>query len=262
MKNEDHYDFILLPAGKISKLRCYTREHDFITTRDEHIQIGITAIVATAMGMGAQAAGMVGSAGNKAEKAHWLEFELDGKKIQGWVWKMPLGTGDNVEVVARHTGGNCYTAYAIKRVDDGLVAAYPHVIAGRKVLYRNSVRGWLWFSVICFLLPILFFMIEIGVSALFDENMWSFMKMWVVVCPMVIAVIAFRISRMYMESVYMAEDIFSTFGWPDVEKIDLRKTSKENPGDYKIPGFGEHYFRYKAKVASGYSMNLSRPEIK
>ena len=88
MKNEDHYDFILLPAGKISKLRCYTREYDFITTRDEHIQIGITAIVATAMGMGAQAAGMVGSAGNKAEKAHWLEFELDGKKIQGWVWKM------------------------------------------------------------------------------------------------------------------------------------------------------------------------------
>jgi len=262
MKNEDHYGFILLPRGTISKLRCYTREHDFVSPRDEYTQIGITALVATAMGMGAQAAGMVGSAGNKAEKAHWLEFELDGKKIQGWVWKMPLGTGDNVEVVAQHTGGNCYTAYAIKRVDDGLVAAYPHVIAGRKVLYRNSVRGWLWFSLIAFLLPMLFFVIRVGVDVLFEVNTWRFMKMWVVVCPVVIGLIAFRISRMYMESVYMAEEIFSTFGWSDVEKIDLRKTSKENPGDYKIPGFGEHYFRYKAPVASGCTLDLSRPKIK
>ena len=82
MKRDDHYDSLLLLKGKISKLRCYTREHDFISTTDQHKQIGITAIIATAMGMGAQAAGMVGSAGNKAEKAHWLEFELDGKKYK------------------------------------------------------------------------------------------------------------------------------------------------------------------------------------
>jgi len=114
------------------------------------------------MGMGAHAAGIVGSAGNKAEKAHWLEFELDGKKIQGWVWTMPLGTGDKVEVVAEHTGGHCYTGYAIRRVDDGLVAAYPHVIAGRKVLYRNSVRGWLWISVIAILFYMFDSVIEMG----------------------------------------------------------------------------------------------------
>jgi hypothetical protein len=36
-----------------------------------------------------------------------------------------------------------------------------------------------------------------------------------------IGLIAFRISKMYMESVCIAEAIFRTFGWPDVEKIDL-----------------------------------------
>ena len=246
MKNEDQYSSMLLLRGTISKLRCYTREHDFISAKDQHKQIGITAIVATAMGMGSQAAGMVGSAGNRAEKAHWLEFELEGKKIQGWVWKMPLGTGDNVEVVAEHTGGNCYTAYAIRRIDDGLVAAYPHVIAGRKVLYRNSVRGWLWFSIIAFLLFMLFFVIEMGLGVLFEKDTWNFMKLWFVVCFVMVGLIAFRISRMYMDSVFMAEAIFRTFGWQDVEKIDLRKTSRENPGQYKIPGFGEHYFRYKS----------------
>jgi hypothetical protein len=181
MKRDDHYDSLLLLKGKISKLRCYTREHDFISTTDQHTQIGITAIIATAMGMGAQAAGMVGSAASKAEKAHWLEFELDGKKIQGWVWVMPLGTGDNVEVVAEHAGGLCYTVYAIRRVDDGLVATYPHVIAGRKVLYRNSVRGWLWFSVIATLLFMFFFMMEMGLGILFEKEMWDFMKQLIVV---------------------------------------------------------------------------------
>jgi hypothetical protein len=48
----------------------------------------------------------------------------------------------------------------------------------------------------------------------------------------------------------MAEAIFRTFGWPEVEKIDLRKTSKENPGEYKILGFGERYFRYNIPVAT------------
>jgi len=250
MKNEDRYNSMLLLRGTISKLRCYTREHDFLSTTDQHKQIGITAIVATAMGMGAQAAGMVGTTGNKAEKAHWLEFELDGKKIQGWVWKMPLGTGDNVEVVAEHTGGDCYTAYGIKRVDDGLVAAYPHVVAGRKVLYRNSVRGWLWFSVIAFLLSMLIFVTDSGFGVLLEEDMLFLMPRFFAMWFLVVGAIAFRISRLYMESVGMAEAIFRTFGWPDVEKIDLRKTSKENPGDYKIPGFGEHYFRYKFQVAS------------
>jgi hypothetical protein len=250
MKNEDRCNSMLLLRGTISKLRCYTREHDFISTTDQHTQIGITAIIATAMGMGAQAAGMVGSAGNKAEKAHWLEFELDGKKIQGWVWKMPLGTGDNVEVVAEHTGGDCYTAYGIKRVDDGLVAAYPHVVAGRKVLYRNSIRGWLWFSVIAFLLSMLIFVTDGGFGVLLEEDMLFVMPRLFAMWFLVVGAIAFRISRLYMESVCMAEAIFKTFGWPDVEKIDLRKTSKENPGDYKIPGFGEHYFRYKVRAAS------------
>jgi hypothetical protein len=250
MKRDDPHDSLLLLKGKISKLRCYTREHDFISTTDQHTQIGITAIIATAMGMGAQAAGMVGSAGNKAEKAHWLEFELNGKKIQGWVWVMPLGTGDNVEVVAEHTGGLCYTVYAIRRVDDGLVAAYPHVIAGRKVLYRNSVRCWLWFSVIATLLFMFFFVMEMGWGILFEKDMWDFIKELMVVFFVAIGLIAFRISRMYMESVFMAEAIFRIFGWPDVEKIDLRKTSKENPGEYKILGFGERYFRYNIPVAT------------
>jgi hypothetical protein len=103
--------------------------------------------------------------------------------------------------------------------------------------YRNSIIH-------------VFFMMEMGVGILFKKEMWDFMKELMVVSFVAIGLIAFRIFRMYMESVCMAEAIFRTFGWPEVEKIDLRKTSKENPGEYKILGFGERYFRYNIPVAT------------
>jgi len=104
---------------------------------------------------------MLSSAGHAVKKAHLLKFELKGKKIKGWVWKMAFVSRNNVGVFAQYTGDNCYTAYRIKRVAKGLVTAYPHVIVGRKVIFRKLVKGSLWFSVIAFLLPMLFFVIRI-----------------------------------------------------------------------------------------------------
>jgi len=48
-----------------------------------------------------------------------------------------------------------------------------------------------------------------------------------------------------MGFVRIAKAIFKTFGWPDVENIDLRKTSKENRRENKLSNFGNLYFRYK-----------------
>lgn len=48
-----------------------------------------------------------------------------------------------------------------------------------------------------------------------------------------------------MAPVRIAETIFETFGWPDIENIDLRKTSMENRRENTLPNFGLIYFRYK-----------------
>jgi hypothetical protein len=56
---------------------------------------------------------------------------------------------------------------------------------------------------------------------------------------------AFRVSRKLMGFVRIAEVIFRTFGWSDVENIDLRQTSRENRRENKLPNFGNLYFRYK-----------------
>jgi hypothetical protein len=59
------------------------------------------------------------------------------------------------------------------------------------------------------------------------------------------ALMAFRVSRKLMGFVRIAELIFKTFGWPDVENIDLRQTSRENRRENKLPNFGIFYFRYQ-----------------
>lgn len=59
------------------------------------------------------------------------------------------------------------------------------------------------------------------------------------------AVMALSVTWRLMAPVRIAETIFETFGWPDVENIDLRKTSRDNRRENKLPNFGNLYFRYK-----------------
>ena len=87
--------------------------------------------------------------------------------------------------------------------------------------YRNSIIH-------------VFFMMEMGVGILFKKEMWDFMKELMVVSFVVIGLIAFRISRMYMESVCMAEAIFRTFGWPEVEKSICERLPRRTQGNIKF----------------------------
>jgi hypothetical protein len=216
-----------------------------VLTEAQHQQIGVTAIVASAMGMGATGMGLIGMAGNTDEEADWVEFELGGKQVKGWLWMLPMRNGDIVEVVADPTGTNHYVAYAVKRDGDDLLAVYPHATAGRKVHYRKSIKAWVWWSALGCLIPIVFIVMAEGLESLFNPGMQRGLLGGLAIWIIFSAVIAFRACRKFMGFVRIAELIFETFGWPDVENIDLRQTSKENRRENKLPNFGSLYFRYK-----------------
>lgn len=245
MKNQEPNNSTVLLRGAISGLNRSRRSHDFVLTEVQHQQIGITAIAASAMGMGATGIGLIGMAGNSDEEADWVEFELDGKQVKGWLWMMPMRNGDNVEVVAEPTGNNCYVAYAVKRDGDDLLAVYPHATAGRKAHYRKSVKAWMWCSFLAYLILPLFLVMQRGLGALLDGNMQLGLLIGLASWITVSAVMAFRVSRKLMGFVRIAEVIFKTFGWSDIENIDLRKTSREHRRENKLSNFGNLYFRYK-----------------
>jgi hypothetical protein len=245
MKKQEPNNSMVLLRGEISGLNRSRRSHDFVLTEVQHQQVGATAIAASVMGMGATGIGLIGMAGNADEEADWVEFELDGNQVKGWLWMMPMRNGDNVEVVAEPIGNNRYVAYAVKRDGDDLLAVYPHATAGRKVHYRKSVKAWAWCSFLAFLIHLLFLVMQRGLRALLDENMQFGLLIGLAFWIPVSTVMAFRVSRKLMGFVRIAEVIFRTFGWSDVENIDLRQTSRENRRENKLPNFGNLYFRYK-----------------
>lgn len=234
----------VLLRGTISGLERSRRNHNFLLTETQHQKVGVTAIAAATFGMGPAGMGLVGMANNTDEEAEWVEFELADKKVKGWLWMMPMRNGDVVEIVAELLD-DYYVAYAVKREGDGLLAVYPHATAGRKVHYRKSVKIWLWCSILAYLFPMLIQVNSEGFASLLDPDTQLDLVISFAFCMCVSAIIAFRVSRKLMGYVRIAEIIFETFGWTDIENIDLRKTSIESRRENSLPNYGNLYFRYK-----------------
>jgi hypothetical protein len=189
---------------------------------------------------------MLNSSAYASIDAEWVEFEFDGCQFAGWLWLMPMRNGDKVEVVAEKLGEGRYVAYAVKREGDDLVAIYPRAIVGWRAESRAYVRTWCWSSLI-FTLLMWAFMVwgTIGTSAWHD---WAFLAT-LILAPVLSATIwgwlAWSDAQKKRPFCQLAEKIFSTFGWPDVDNLDLRKTSTANRRSNIMKNFGRYYFRYQ-----------------
>ncbi|ACD14462.1 putative type VI secretion system effector [Paraburkholderia phytofirmans] len=238
-----HLQPILL-RGTIANLQRSRRTHDFVLTQFQQNAVGVTAVGTAAMGFGAAGIGLVNMASNADEEADWVEFRLDGMQMQGWLWLLPMRNGDVVEVVAEKVGESRYVVYSIKREGDDIVSVYPHATAGRRQHYRSMAKTLLWAFV---------FVNAIGVFAMHKPGDFgakflsfaAFMGVAMAAALVVFATIFYRVTQKMMGFVRLAEAIFRTYGWPDVENINLRKTSRAHRGTNTLANYGRYYFRYK-----------------
>lgn len=131
---------MVLLRGAISGLNRSRRSHGFVLTEAQHQQIGLTAIVASAMDMGTTGMGLIGMAGNTDEEADWVEFELSGKQVEGWLWMLRMRNGDIVEVVAerRETIVMSLTQSSATAIPTRRVSACD---SREKVHYRKSIKA-------------------------------------------------------------------------------------------------------------------------
>ncbi|MGC5276288.1 hypothetical protein ACPXAM_24450, partial [Escherichia coli] len=63
-------------------------------------RMGMVAVALAATGMGGQAIGTATNASRINEEADFVSFELNGKRVKGWLWRSPFSEGDDVDVVA------------------------------------------------------------------------------------------------------------------------------------------------------------------
>ncbi|WP_407947493.1 putative type VI secretion system effector [Paraburkholderia polaris] len=130
-----------LLRGRISNLRQTRRSQDFLFTAADRTKMGAAAITAGVVGLGGIAVGLSGMAIDTTEEADLLEFNLDQKRIRAWVWTSVFKDGDEVEVVAEEADDG-WQGYGVRRIDDKIVALYPHCSRGRYAHYKATF-AWL-----------------------------------------------------------------------------------------------------------------------
>ncbi|WP_321807253.1 putative type VI secretion system effector [Burkholderia sp. BCC1993] len=242
MSSEREYAVQVL-RGTISKLKCRRRQQDFVLNEAQHAYIQATAAGAALAGMGAFAIGLIQSSADSEEEADWVEFELDGKLVEGWLWKMPMKEGDEVEIVAELRPRDRYFAYSVRRISDDVVAVYPHAARGRSALYRWLMKIMLSLFVPIFgLLCILLFRDADGVER---TTLVIFLGVTGVAALMIFWILFHRAYMKMRHFAKLAEVIFSCYGWGDVRRINLVRSSKQMKPETRDLEYGIHYFRYR-----------------
>ncbi|WP_322044138.1 putative type VI secretion system effector [Paraburkholderia sp. J67] len=239
-EQSDQMERTRLLRGRISKLRRTKVTRDFMRTENQRIATDIGTVALGLSGMTALSVGLAVSAGHSEEEVDKVEFDIDGVHVEGWLWRCPFRENDEVEVVAEQTGAGV-TCFAVRRVEDGLIAVYPHCTSGRQAYLKTVFKVCLsfllpWIAVSAYLffvkaqlltLPQRFF--YLGVAALIPALFLLFF-----------AVSGYRKDRAFIA---LSEQIFATFGWENPPGINLKKTSKGKRRSTDGSGYGLWIFR-------------------
>ena len=229
-------------TGTITHYRCTRAEASFVFTDSDRTALGVVAIAAGIVGLSGQAIATAANSTATEEEADYVEFELDGKPVKGWVWRSPFKESDRVEAVAEWRDDH-YEAAGIARPDDRTIALYPHCSRSMSRHIGNAIK---WWFIGVTLLGIFSLLVAIPTFGL--EDFWRTVTdivVWVVIAFYVFfGLMTISLARKWMPFVRLAQKVFATLGWPNPGNIDLVKTSKaqRKPGD---PGeYGTFYFRY------------------
>lgn len=228
--------------GTIANYTCTRAEASFVFNDSDRTKLGVVAIAAGIAGLSGQAISTAANVKSVEEEADYVEFDLDGQPVKGWVWRSPFKDGDAVEVAAEWNG-NYYAAGAIARPVDRTIGLFPHCSRGTSRHVKNAIKWWLlgvtgWL----FLMSILI-LITVG---------WSdFIAAISEVFPYIalgsfafFGLMTTSLAYKWMPFVRLTEKVCRTLGFDDPGNVDLTRSSRaqrrpDDPGE-----FGTFYFRY------------------
>ncbi|WP_370682139.1 putative type VI secretion system effector [Comamonas sp. GB3 AK4-5] len=238
---------MVLLKGRIENYRVSTQRVNFFEAVVERKKMAAASAAAALAGMGGIAVGtaLLGSDDMK-EDCDLVEFELNGKKLEGYLWLSPFQEGDHVEVAAEPLADGRYFLYGMCRPLDKIVALAPHCTRGEIAHYRISVR--IFFSIIMSLTTML--MVVVGWIDGFSEwvNFFKVFSGGVGLSFIIFGLIAFRTSRKYLGFVEIAESVLSALGWYDPARADLPRIHKRNASVHDTSNHGSCFFRYDDSV--------------
>jgi hypothetical protein len=224
-------------SGTIRNLKVTRAEGSFVLSKSDQTQMGWVAVAAATMGLSGQAASTISS--DIEEAADFVEFELNGQPIQGWMWRNPFKEGDEVEVAAEPQGDH-WEAYGIARPADQTIALYPHCSRGSKAHAQNAFKWWLLGGGIITFFYIPFLYLGAGIKGFYMlDSIW-----WALGLMAFFGLIAVTTAFQLRSFVKVTQKVLSTLGMPNPEQVDLRKLTKLKKTKQDPVDLGIFYFKY------------------
>ncbi len=227
-------------SGTIRHYNCERGEASFVLTRKDKARMGMVSVALAAAGMGGQAIATASNAASLQEEADYVEFDLDGKKVKGWLWRSPFKEGDAVDAAVAWQG-EYFELVALAKPADRTIALYPHCVRGRRAFYMLVFHWWLIFAgIFPPVAAFIFYSFEPFNRYLFQLPFWICWGGLIASATFVI----FMLMLQWTPFGKAAQRVFSVLGLKDPSGVDLKKTTKaqRKPGD--PPEMGAFFFRY------------------
>ena len=235
-------------CGEIKNYSQSRKDAIFFFTKNDKFSMEVIAVLASLAVLGGQATAISSNAHSLEETADYVEFEIDDKRIKGWLWRSPFSNNDSVHV-ATEWNGEYYELFGACRPEDRTIALYPHCSRGKLTHIRNAIKWWLVILVLFNLLMLLVpyiddYSITAAAKEMIDmyggENGWA----WLVGTTAIVTVPVVSMTMKWMPFVKVAENVFKTLELPNSANIDLVRSSKKQRTNEDQREFGSMYFRY------------------
>jgi hypothetical protein len=134
-------------SGHIKNFRKSRETANFFFTARDQSNMRLGAILSALVGDSGQAATLSNYASSMEGIGDYVQFELEGRRVYGWLWGSPFKDGDYVEAVIKKQGGS-YELFALYKPAERTIALYPHCIKGTRAYLRAALRRTLFANAI------------------------------------------------------------------------------------------------------------------
>ena len=227
-------------SGEIRNYVSERGEASFVLTKKDKTGMGMVSVALAAAGMGGQAIATASNAASLQEEVDYVEFDLGGKKLKGWLWRSPFKEGDVVDAVVVWQG-DYFELVALANPVDRTIALYTHCVRGRRAFYMLVFRWWFIFAGI-FSPAATFLSFSFGrlPRHIFQLPFWLVWGGLIASATFVI----FMLMLQWTPFGKAAQRVFSVLGLNDPSGVDLKKTTKARRKQGDPPEMGAFFFRY------------------
>jgi hypothetical protein len=225
-------------SGKISNLRYSLGERQSKAAEFERKATLLSPILLALSGNGGLAVGnMAVNYGMSIAKgkAYWVEFDVDGRTLKGWLGGVCFKEGDAVDVAVEGNG----TLLAVSRAKERAIAILPPCGSNPKMIYK--------YMRYTFIGIFLFLLLFLGLGFFFVAAREELVEMLSIAFPCAFAVALFvAVGANCRELLHAVrtQKILSALELPEADSLDLPTRSYELLGKGKIQGSVGTVYRY------------------